>query len=109
MTIIQVPQDPPNRVITRYAFYKRFDDQELEDIELGSADNPAGTANERKKAAKLRRIMRTFDSVNFIDLDNPKVLNRLTWMETNGFLPSNRAAEIVNAGVRQRERTDDTF
>lgn len=101
------PQPDPSmepKWITKYAFRRRFTDQEKEDLELAAAHNPSDTVANRRQAAKIRLWMEDVRQMDFINLEDPKIINGVNAMETNGIVGTGRAAQILSTDIGEGER-----
>ncbi|MDR0275939.1 MAG: hypothetical protein LBI48_11500 [Burkholderiaceae bacterium] len=105
-----VPQEPSaqpqaeRRCVTRLAFRNRFTLVEKAALELAALDNPAADMAARAVPASLRAYMKDVDAATFIDLDNPDARAGVQMLEAMGLLAAGRAAQIVDAPVREEER-----
>lgn len=101
---VRTPVPPRPKRITKYAFRMRFTDQEKEDLELAAAHNPADPIANRRQAAKIRLWMEDIRQMDYINLENPKIINGVNAMESNGIIGSGRAAEILSTEISEDER-----
>jgi hypothetical protein len=92
------------RHILRHAFFKRFSDDELEDMEFLSMDDAAATVAIRRAKARLRRMIRVLESMEPIDLNDTRVRAWVQLMEDRGLLAVGRAAAILDAVIDADER-----
>ena len=86
----------PPRAIKRAAFFKRFTDAELEDMEFLALDDTTAGAAVRRQKARLRMILSIIRAMELVDLDDARLIAWVTLMETRGLLAAGRANEILN-------------
>ena len=91
------------KLITKLAFRNRFTSEEKVNFELASLDNPNDTLENRKKSAMLRVYLKDLDSATYIDLNREDLKASVQLLETNGFLASGRANEILTATIQPIE------
>ena len=84
------------RLITRAAFFMRFTDAELEDMEYLSIDDTAATTQVRRNKARLRIVLSILRSAEFINLANDRIRTWVQLMETRGLIGAGRATQILD-------------
>lgn len=92
------------RRILRGAFFSRLTDDELEDLEFLSLDDATAPVATRRAKARLRRVLRTLEAMEWIDLNNSRVRAWVQLLETRGLLAVGRAVQILDAPVQPDER-----
>lgn len=92
------------RHITHFAFRMRMTQGEREALEIAQLDNPSAAMADRVAAARVRSAVKDWDSSTFVDLDLPELRIGLLRLEAAGILGANRADEILDLPVDDRER-----
>jgi len=91
------PEPQTDRRVTKFRFQLRFTDAEAVAIDIASrGDTP--------EAALLRRNRELVSLAEWVDLDKPLVRDGVNGLVTFGLLTAERAAEILDAPVRDDER-----
>lgn len=106
-TIYEVVENDPSgggRVITAYAFRARFTLPEKGAMEMAAVDDPAASTEVRKAAADMRALLKDFEAARYIDLGDARTRGGVERLEAAGLLDAGRAAEILDAPVRDVER-----
>jgi len=102
-------QEPQKPLIKTEAFWERFTNAEMLDIEVGAFQNLSGTDPQKKAAAKVRVFRDDANSSGYRNLDKNKVRNFVTDLETTAgtsgnILAAGRAAVILDTPITDDER-----
>ncbi|SFX44484.1 hypothetical protein SAMN04244547_01601 [Azotobacter vinelandii] len=100
--LVEEPADY-GTIVTVLAFRQRFSLAERQAIEMGALDDPAGTVEERARAAALRVHQADLAAAAFVDLGAVETRAGVQQMEAFGLLAAGRAAEILDTPVQTHE------
>ncbi|MGV6475027.1 hypothetical protein [Azotobacter vinelandii] len=90
-------------LVTVLAFRQRFSLAERQAIEMGSLDDPNGTAEERALAAALRVYQTDLAAATFVDLGATETRASVQQLAAFGLLADGRVEEILDTPVRWEE------
>jgi hypothetical protein len=93
--IFTVARMTAGTVLTQTAFRARFTQAEKVAIDLASIDNPAGTADERTRAAQIRVYLADVAAASNVDLADPVVIDGVMVLEADGLIARGRASQIL--------------
>jgi len=97
------PSIPEPRHITVLAFRRRFTKAERAAIEWAAVDRSDLTVEQRQQAAALRSDLKDQAQAQYIDLDDPEVIEGVQALEAIGLIDADRALEILGAPVQPEE------
>jgi hypothetical protein len=101
-TVFAAPVAPVYKKIRTEAFWERFTNNELVDIDVAMQHNPADTNNAKKAAAKLRIFKADADASGYRKLDANKVTSFVQGLEP-ALIAAGRAATILNTPITADE------
>ena len=97
------PAAPAPRYLSKRAFRARFTKPERSAVEWAAVDKPEAPPAERLLSAQLRADLKDLEQADFVDLDDPDVLEGLQALEAIGILAVGRADAIHSAPVQPSE------
>lgn len=83
---------------------RRFTREERIAIEIAKLDDPTASMEQRQAAAALRSYIKDQEAANYIDLDDPDVLEGLHTLATYGLIKPYRIGEIQEPDAAEGDR-----
>ena len=87
------------RLISKLGFRRRFTRSEKAAIELAAVIQADAPIEQQQLAAALRADLKDQEAAQFIDLDDPAVVEGVQQLEQFGLIGAGRATEILTAEI----------